>query len=420
MITKITGENIGAPNAPYYTPIQDPPPGTSLSLIKSQSNDTESPPLFTPLKLRGISLPNRIVVSPMCTYSAHDGTLTDWHLVHLGQFALRGVGLIFVEATAVTPQGRISPNDSGLWKDEQIAPLKRIVDFVHSQGVKIGIQLAHSGRKSSTIAPFILVKGHENNVKIPNLSPEEYGGWPNDVVGPSPIPWDENHANPKELTIEQIHEIEEAYVAAAKRAEKAGFDIIELHFAHGYLAHEFFSPISNKRTDQYGGSFENRVRYGLETTKKVRQVWSEDKPLFVRISASDWVDNGEGNSWEIKQSVKLSKLLKELGVDLIDVSSGGNTPEQKINLDNSYQVPFAEEIKKYANIYTGAVGLIRDPQIANNIVTNGQADLIFLARGFLHDSSWVIKAAEKLGVLIQTPKQYHYAIKKILISNSIK
>ncbi|CAB4443698.1 unnamed protein product [Rhizophagus irregularis] len=415
MTTEITLENIGAPNVPYFTPIQDPPPGTPLSLIKrkiTQSNGeiTEFPPLFTPLKIRDTILPNRIVVSPMCTYSAQDGMLTDWHLVHLGQFALRGVGLIIIEATAVTAEGRISPNDSGLWKDEQIAPLKRIVDFVHSQGVKIGIQLAHAGRKASTATPYILSKGL--------LSPEKYGGWPNDVVGPSPIPWDENHAYPKELTVEQIYEIEEAYVAAAKRAEKAGFDIIELHFAHGYLAHEFFSPISNKRTDQYGGSFENRVRYGLETTKKVREVWSKDKPLFVRISATDWVDNGEGNSWEIKQSVKLSELLKDLGVDLIDVSSGGNTPEQKLHPMTAYQVSFAEEIKKNANINTGAVGLIRDPKLANNIVSSGYADLVFLARSFLLDGSWAIKAAEELGVLIRTPTQYHYAIEKFLIRDA--
>jgi 2,4-dienoyl-CoA reductase-like NADH-dependent reductase (Old Yellow Enzyme family) len=419
MNSEITSENIGAPNVPYYTPIQDIPPGTPLSKITQTNGEiTEFPPLFTPLKLRSITLPNRIVVSPMCTYSAHDGILTDWHLVHLGQFALRGAGLIFVEATSVTPQGRLSPNDSGLWKDEQIAPLKRIVDFVHSQGVKIGIQLAHGGRKSSTVSPFILSKAYENNVKIPNVSPEEYEGWPNDVVGPSPIPWDENHAYPKELTVEQIHEIEEAYVAAAKRAEKAGFDIIELHFAHGYLAHEFFSPISNKRTDQYGGSFENRVRYGLETTKKVREVWSKDKPLFVRISATDWVDDGETDSWEIKQSVRLSELLKDLGVDLIDVSSGGNTPKQKLSLKNAYQVPFSEEIKKNANINTGSVGLIRDPKLANSIIANNQADLIFIARGFLINSNWVIKAAKELGILTQTPSQYHYSIKKFLIQNN--
>src|SRR6266542_989587 len=197
-----------ASNVPYYTPIQNPPPGTPLSLIIHQSNGEikEFPPLFTPLKIRDTTLPNRIVISPMCTYSAEDGILTDWHLVHLGQFALRGVGLIIVEATAVTPEGRISPNDSGLWKDEQIAPLKRIVDFVHSQGVKIGIQLAHAGRKASTTSPFDLYKSHQNNVKIPLLVTEESGGWPNDVVGPSPIPWDKNHAYPKELTVEQIHE----------------------------------------------------------------------------------------------------------------------------------------------------------------------------------------------------------------------
>ncbi|GES80483.1 NADPH dehydrogenase [Rhizophagus clarus] len=392
MTTEITFENVGAPNVSYYTPIQDPPPGTPLSLVKhktTQSNGEitkEFPPLFTPLKLRSIILPNRIAVSPMCTYSAQD------------------------EATAVTAQGRISPSDSGLWKDEQIAPLKRIVDFVHSQGVKIGIQLAHAGRKASTGAPFIISKGQ--------LCPEEYGGWPDDVVGPSPIPWNENHASPKELTVEQIHEIEEAYVTAAKRAEKAGFDIVELHFAHGYLAHEFFSPISNKRTDQYGGSFENRVRYGLETAKKVREVWPKDKPLFARISATDWVDNGEGNSWEIKQSVRLSELLKDLGVDLIDVSSGGNTPEQKIHPMAGYQVSFSEEIKKNANINTGTVGLIRDPKLANNIVSSGHADLIFLARGLLADGNWAIKAAEELGVLIRTPKQYHYAIERFLIKDA--
>ncbi|CAG8675918.1 5347_t:CDS:1 [Funneliformis mosseae] len=412
MTDKITRENIGAPNAPFYTPIQNPPPGTFVKTTQSNGVIENIPSLFTPLKLRGITLPNRIALSPMCTFSAQDGALTDWHLVHLGQFALRGAGLIMVEATAVTPEGRLSPNDSGLWNDEQIAPLKRIVDFVHSQGVKIGIQLAHGGRKASTIAAFINVKALGNNVKYSQLLPEEFGGWPNDVIGPSPIPWDDEHANPKELTIEQIHEIQESFVAAAKRAEKAGFDIVELHYAHGYLAHEFFSPISNKRTDQYGGSFENRVRFGLEITKKVREIWSEDKPLFVRISATDWVDDED--SWEIKQSVELSKLFQALGVDLIDVSTGGNTPKQNLAVKDHFQVPFAEVIKKNVDINVATVGLIKDPKLANGIVENGQADLVFLARSFLADGNWAIRAAKELGVLIQTPVQYNYAIRSFL------
>ncbi|CAI2164345.1 9661_t:CDS:1 [Funneliformis geosporum] len=412
MANKITRENIGSPNAPFYTP----PSGTLVKTTQSNGVISKIPSLFTSLKIRGITLPNRIALSPMCMYcAAGDGTLTDWHLVHLGQFALRGAGLIMVEATAVTPEGRLSPQDSGLWKDEQIAPLKRIVDFVHSQGVKIGIQLAHGGRKSSTIAPFINAKAYENNkITFPQLLPEEFGGWPNDVFGPSPVQWDAEHANPKELTIEQIHMIQEAFVAAAKRAEKAGFDIVELHYAHGYLAHEFFSPISNKRTDKYGGSFENRVRFGLETAKKVREIWSEDKPLFVRISATDLVEDDEEDSWEIKQSVELSKLFKDLGVDLIDVSSGGNTPKQKLLLKELYQVPFAEEIKKNVDINVAAVGKINDPKLANGIVENGQADLVFIGRGYLADGNWAIRAAKELGVIIQTPVQYHYVIKNMM------
>ncbi|CAG8665567.1 6974_t:CDS:2 [Acaulospora morrowiae] len=397
---------IAAPDVPYYTPYQDPPVGLALT----DDSQTESlPPLFQPLTIRGVTFNNRIALSPMCMYSSKDGLLSDWHLVHLGQFALRGVGLIFVEATAVTPEGRISPQDSGLWNDDQILPLKKIVDLVHSQGVKIGIQLAHAGRKASTISPFHALK--EKAVSHMLLT-EEDDGWPNDVVAPSPIPWDEHHADPKELTISQILEIQDAFVAATKRALKAGFDVVELHYAHGYLVHEFLSSITNHRNDEYGGSLENRIRLAIELAKKVREVWPEDKPLFARVSASDWVENDE-KAWDIKQTIELSKHLKSAGVDLVDTSSAGNTPMQKIKMGFGYQVSFAEAIRREVGILTGAVGAIIEPEQANKIIESKQADIVLVAKAFLQDGSWVFKAAKALGAEIQAPQQYYYAIKRL-------
>jgi 2,4-dienoyl-CoA reductase-like NADH-dependent reductase (Old Yellow Enzyme family) len=334
-------------------------------------------------------------------YSSEDGLLTDWHLVHLGQFALRGVGLVIVEATAVRPEGRITPHDSGIWDDKHIAPLKKIVDYVHSQGIKICIQLAHAGRKATTNVPYVM----ECNPTLPLVVPPEYGGWPDDVVAPSAIPWDSKHANPRELTVPEIHSIQKAFIDAAKRAIVAGFDVIELHYAHGYLGHEFLSPISNKRTDEYGGSFENRIRFNVEVARKAREVWPDDKPLFVRISATDWVKNEE--SWTVDDSVKLVRKLEEVGVDFVDVSSGGNTPAQKITVGPGYQVPFAEKIKKETNLLIGSVGMIREPKLANDIVASGKSDIVLLGRQFLADGSWVFRAAEELGVIVKWPNQYH-------------
>ncbi|KAG9290469.1 hypothetical protein G9A89_002444 [Geosiphon pyriformis] len=390
--------NIGAPGAPFYTPIQDPAPGTAIS--------PNPPPLFQPLTIRGVTFPNRVNVSSMCMYSSDDGLLTDWHLVHLGQFALRGAGLIMVEATAVTPEGRISPEDSGIWDDKHVAPLKRIVDLVHSQGVKIGIQLAHAGRKGSTPAPFIT----EKNRSARGVVPIESGGWPTKVVAPSAVAYNAKHAEPNELSIDQIQTITDAFVKATERAIVAGFDVVELHYAHGYLAHEFFSPIANKRTDKYGGSFENRIRFGLETAERVRAVWPEDKPLFVRVSATDWVQDEP--SWDLEQTVKLARELKTRGVDLIDTSTGGNSPAQKIPVAPGFQVPFAERIKKETGILTGAVGSITNARQANKIIESGQADVVFIARAFLTNGGWVHDAAEELGVNVAWPAQYHRHLKR--------
>ncbi|CAG8465834.1 1886_t:CDS:2 [Ambispora gerdemannii] len=381
-------------SGPFFYPLQNPETGTTIS---------ENPPaLFQPLTIRGVKFANRVVVSPMCMYSCKDGSLTDFHLAHLGQFALRGAGLIFVEATAVLPNGRISTEDSGIWDDKHVGPLKRVVDFVHSQGVKIGLQIAHAGRKASTRSPFTV----EQNPQLTMLVPKEDNGWPDNVVGPSPIPWDSEHATPNQLSIDEIQEIIDAFGKAAERAIEAGFDVLELHFAHGYLLSEFFSPLSNERTDEYGGNFENRIRFGLEIAERVRTIWPTDRPLFARVSATEWVDNNE-QSWNIDQTVELAKSLKVLGVDLIDCSSGGNISYQRIPVTPSFQVPFAERVRKEADIKTGAVGKITEAHQANEIVEQKQADLVFIGRAFLNNAGWVQKAAQQLGVKIAWPVQYH-------------
>ncbi len=352
--------------------------------------------LFSPLEIGSITLPNRIVVSPMCEYSSEDGFANDWHLVHLGSRAVGGAGLVFTEATAVTPEGRISPQDLGLWKDEQIAPLARITAFLHTQGARAGIQLAHAGRKASTYRPW-----SGEGVLAPNA-----GGWSN-VLAPSPIQFAANYPQPHELDRAGIAAIASAFRAAAVRAIKAGFDVIEIHSAHGYLLHEFLSPISNHRGDEYGGSFENRARLLLEVVDSIREVWPRERPLFVRISATDWVEeNGPENSWDLPQSIRLAALLREHGVDLIDVSSGGNVAGVSIPTGPGYQTPFAEAIRKEAGILTGAVGQITDPAQAAQIIRTGHADLIFIAREFLRDPYWPLHAAIALGQAATWPPQY--------------
>ena len=362
-------------------------------------HDREVPELdlLAPLKLRGITLRNRIVMSPMCQYSAKDGFADDWHLVHLGSRAVGGTGLIMVEATAVTAQGRISPGDLGIWSDAHIEPLARIARFVKSQGAVPSIQLAHAGRKASSNLPWL-----GGNA----LLTTEEGGW--EVIGPSPIPFDEGCPVPKELDAPGIEAVVEAFEVATRRALQAGFEIIEIHSAHGYLLHEFLSPLSNHRKDEYGGSFENRSRLLLRVTERLRAIIPEELPLFVRISATDWAEGG----WDIDESVLLARELKKRGVDVIDVSSGGLVPRAKIPVGKGYQVPFARRIRNEADIRVGAVGLITEVAHANEIITAGDANLVFLARELMRDPYWALHAQQALGQEMTWPTQYGYALKR--------
>jgi 2,4-dienoyl-CoA reductase-like NADH-dependent reductase (Old Yellow Enzyme family) len=347
--------------------------------------------LFDPLTIRDITFANRVFVSPMCEYSSLNGLANDWHFVHLGSRAVGGAGLVMTEATAVLPEARISPQDLGMWSDEHIEPLARIVRFIHEQGSVAGMQLAHAGRKASTYRPW---GGH-------GAIPESAGGWQN-VVAPSALPFADHYPMPRELSQDGIQEIVAAFAEAARRACKSGFRVLEIHAAHGYLIHEFLSPLSNRRTDEYGGSFENRTRILREVVTAVRCSWPERAPLFVRISASDWSDGG----WDIKQSVGLARQLKGLGVDLIDCSSGGNVAAAKIPVGPGYQTPFAEQIRREAGILTGAVGMITSPVQAEHIVATGQADAVIIARELLRDPYWPLRAARELGQAISWPIQY--------------
>lgn len=349
-----------------------------------------SHPLLSPLKLRSLTLPNRIGVSPMCQYSSVDGFASDWHLVHLGSRAVGGAGLVIAEASAVTPEGRITPADLGIWKDEHVEQLARIVRFVHGQGARAAIQLAHAGRKASMAPPS---QGER-------LLSSDEGGWT--PVAPSAIPFSEKYATPCPLDIAGIDAVVESFRAAAGRALQAGFDLVEIHSAHGYLLHEFLSPLSNHRTDAYGGSLENRARLLLRVVDAVRGAWPEEKPLFVRISASDWTEGG----WSADDSVALARMLKDHGVDLIDCSSGGNVAGAHIPLSPGYQVPFAARIRREAGIATAAVGMITEPQQAAAIVTGGEADLVLLAREMLRDPYFAVHAAEALGEAAPWPVQY--------------
>ncbi|HUJ33396.1 MAG TPA: NADH:flavin oxidoreductase/NADH oxidase [Candidatus Acidoferrum sp.] len=346
--------------------------------------------IFDELPIRSFTLSNRIVVSPMCQYSSTDGFANDWHLVHLGSRAVGGVALVIAEATAVTPEGRISPNDLGIWKDEHIEPLARITKFIRGQKVLPGIQIAHAGRKASTPRPW------EGSGSIPKAK----GGWT--PVAPSDIPFDEHHAHPVALDEAGIRRLIEAFAAAAGRALAAGFQVLEIHGAHGYLIHEFLSPVSNLRTDSYGGSFDNRTRFLREVVSAVRRVWPESHPLFVRISASDWVEEG----WEINQSIDLVRQLIPLGVDVIDCSSGGIVPGVHIPARPGFQVPFAKEIRDATGILTAAVGLIDTPALADEILNRGDADLVVLARELLRHPYWPLDVARQLGFRVSWPVQY--------------
>jgi 2,4-dienoyl-CoA reductase-like NADH-dependent reductase (Old Yellow Enzyme family) len=353
--------------------------------------------LLSPLTIRGVTLRNRIVMSPMCQYIAKEGFADDWHLVHLGSRAAGGVALVMVEATAITRDGRITSGDLGIWSDEHIEPLARIARFVHSQGAIAGIQLAHAGRKASCDLPW---KGGAG------LKTSSEGGW--SVVGPSAIPFDEGNPTPKALDEAGIEGIVTAFELATKRALKAGFRVIEIHSAHGYLLHEFLSPLSNQRTDHYGGSLENRMRLTIRVAETVRKLAPTDMPVFVRISATDWSDGG----WDVDQSVVLAGRLKELGIDLIDVSSGGLVPKARIPVSKGYQLPFARKIREEVGILTGGVGLITEISHANEIVTGGEADLVLIARELLREPYWALKAQQELGAEPSWPISYGYAVKR--------
>ena len=346
--------------------------------------------LFDPWHIRSLTLANRIIVSPMCEYSSVDGFSNDWHFVHLGSRAVGGAALVMTEATAVTAEGRISPQDLGIYDAGHVPGLARSVRFIHAQKACAGIQLAHAGRKGSTVRPW---DGH-------GAIPREAGGW--EVVGPTSEPFADNYPVPRALRVDEIPSMVDAFRVAARRALEAGFDVVEIHAAHGYLIHEFYSPLVNTRTDEYGGSFENRVRLCLEIVDAVRAVWPERLPVFVRISCSDWKAGG----WDIDQSVALARRLRERGVDLVDCSSGGAVRDAQIAMGPGYQVPFAARIRQDASIATGAVGLITGAVQADGIIRDGQADCVLLARELLREPYWPLHAAQKLGVVVPWPPQY--------------
>ena len=348
------------------------------------------PDLFSEFRLKSVTLRNRIVMSPMCQYSAVDGAPTDWHLVNLGARAAGGVGLVFAEATAVSPEGRISPGDTGLWNGAQVDAFRRITDFVSAHGAVAGIQLAHAGRKASTHVPW---EG------AGPLAPGE-GSWT--TLAPSPVAFDAGSPAPREMTAGDMERVIDEFAAAARRAADAGFGVVEVHAAHGYLLHEFLSPLSNRRSDGFGGPLENRMRFPLRVASAVRAAFPAERPVFVRISATDWADGG----WDLDQSVVFSRELKELGVDLVDCSSGGLVPYAKVAVGPGYQVPFAEAIRRGAGIPTAAVGMITEPRQAEAILAEGKADAIVMARAFLRDPYWPMHAAKELGAEIEWPVQY--------------
>ncbi|MET7634280.1 MULTISPECIES: NADH:flavin oxidoreductase/NADH oxidase [unclassified Streptomyces] len=362
--------------------------------------------LFEPCTLRSLVIPNRVWMAPMCQYSAeavgpNAGVATDWHFAHLAARAVGGTGLILTEATAVSPEGRISPADLGIWNDAQVTALRRITAFIKGQGSIAGIQLAHAGRKASTAAPWL--GGGP-------VGPDEHGWQP---VAPSPLPFDEGHPVPHELTVAEIHGVVDQFREAARRALDAGFEVAEVHGAHGYLVGQFLSPHSNRRTDEYGGSFDNRVRFALQVVDAVREVWPEDLPVFFRISATDWLtenDEDDREGWTVDETVRLAKELQAHGVDLLDVSSGGNAPNARITTGPGFQVPFAARVREETSLPVAAVGLITEPQQAEKIVTDGQADAVLLGRELLRNPSWAQHAARELGGEVHKPDQYLRAV----------
>lgn len=350
----------------------------------------QQPHLFTPLRLRDVEFRNRVFVSPMCQYSSEGGLPNDWHLVHLGSRAVGGAALVLAEVTAVTPEGRISPSDLGIWSDAHTEAFRPIARFIKTQGAAAGIQIGHAGRKASTSVPW--EGGGTINA--------DRGGWT--PVAPSPEPFGPNSPAPRELAPEEIERLVGQFGDAARRALEAGFDVLEIHAAHGYLLHEFLSPLTNLRTDKYGGSFVNRLAFPLAVVARVREIWPASQPLFVRISATDWVEGG----WSVEDSVALARRLKALGVDLVDCSSAGAVPHAKIPVGPGYQAPLAAAVRKEAGIATGAVGMVTSPEQAEQIIATGQADAVLLAREMLRNPYWPLMAARKLGASIEWPKQY--------------
>lgn len=374
-------------------------PSSSRGCPAGAEHDREVPEsdLLSPLTIRGVTFRNRIVMSPMCQYSADEGLANDWHLVHLGSRAAGGVALVMVEATAVTRDGRITPGDMGIWAELHVEPLARIARFIHSQRSVAGIQLAHAGRKASCERPWL----GGARLKTP-----EGGGWT--VVAPSPLPFNEGDPVSVELDKAEIAGVVAAFEAAARRAVAAGFQVIEIHAAHGYLLHEFLSPLSNHRTDEYGGSLENRMRLPLRVAEHIRRAMPGNLPLFLRISATDWANGG----WNLEESVVFARCAKDLGVDLIDVSSGALVPKARIPVAKGYQVPLARRIREDAEIKTGAVGLITEPHHADELVTGGAADLVFIGRELLREPYWALKAQQELGGEPTWPTPYGYAVKR--------
>ncbi|EWZ80983.1 NADH-dependent flavin oxidoreductase [Fusarium oxysporum] len=402
--------NIAAKNIPFFTPAQNPPAGTAL---ECQSPGKSVPKLFTPLNIRGITMQNRIWVSPMCQYSAHEGFHTPWHIAHYGGMAQRGPGLIMLEATAVQANGRITPEDSGIWLDAHIDNLRKHVELAHSQNALIGIQLAHAGRKASTIAPWL---------KSTAVATRKVQGWPDDVVGPTSQPFSENTPKPRAMNLPEIAQLRQDFVLGTQRAIRAGFDVIELHFAHGYLVSTFLTPAVNKRTDQYGGSFENRCRLALEIIKDIRAVMPADMPLFVRISATDWLENNseyQGESWTVEESKKLAILLAQYGVDVLDVSSGGNHVLQQPVGGPGYQAPFAKAIKKAVGdtMLVSCVGSIRTGDLAEQLIVGSNdsddvpLDLIAAGRMFQKNPGLVWAWADDLDTTITMAHQISWGFR---------
>lgn len=432
--------NVRAKGLPYFTPANNA--GAAL-----QPNDPSTPTLFRPLTIRGVTFKNRIFVAPMCMYSAESdpdspqiGAPTDYHISHLGHFALKGAGLVILEATAVQANGRISPNDLGLWQDGtesvQFKNIKRVVDFIHAQGGAAGIQLAHAGRKASTVAPWLAAKAGVRSLK----ADASVGGWPDNVVGPSGgdehvwAPGGVGFWPPRELSTAEVEDVVQAFAKSAALSVQAGIDVIEIHAAHGYLINQFLSPVTNRRTDKYGGSFENRVRLLREIAQAIRQVIPASMPLFLRISATEWLEEqpvaAETGSWDMAASSALARLLPEMGIDFLDVSSGGNHKEQKIEPHSDYQIELAGQLRKEIRAagektLVGAVGLITQAEAAEKLVqgadeahvaesmltgTEPKADTILIARQFLREPEWVINTAKKLGVAITKPAQFGRAI----------